>query len=74
MQRRESPGDARVKLVRLTAEGRTELKALIRLAGASEGRLTAGLTADDRTELRRLLAIVYANAAVDPEGRPARVW
>ncbi|MCA1221129.1 MarR family winged helix-turn-helix transcriptional regulator [Streptomyces sp. 8L] len=74
VERRESPIDARVKLVRLREEGRAELDELIRLADVSERRLTAGLTAEDRSELRRLLGIVYANVAVEPEGRPARVW
>lgn len=74
VERRESPTDARVKLVRLREEGQVELDKLIRLAGASEKRLTAGLTAEDRSELRRLLGIVYANVAVEPEGRPVRAW
>ncbi|MET9142562.1 MULTISPECIES: MarR family winged helix-turn-helix transcriptional regulator [unclassified Streptomyces] len=74
VERRESPADARVKLVRLRAEGRAELERLIRLAGASERRLTAGLTAGDKAELRRLLGIVHANVAAEPGGRPARVW
>ncbi|MFD8708563.1 MarR family winged helix-turn-helix transcriptional regulator [Kitasatospora sp. NPDC059648] len=74
VERRESPTDARVKLVRLREEGRAELEKLIGLAGASERRLTAGLTVEDKSELRRLLGIVYENVAVEPEGRPARVW
>ncbi|MFE9455146.1 MarR family winged helix-turn-helix transcriptional regulator [Streptomyces sp. NPDC006739] len=74
LERRESPSDARVKLVRLREEGRVELEKLIRLAGASERRLTAGLAAEDQAELRRLLGIVYANVAVESGARPARVW
>jgi DNA-binding MarR family transcriptional regulator len=74
VERRESPGDARVKLVRLREEGRAELEKLIGLAGASERRLTAGLAAEDQAELRRLLGIVYANIAAESGARPARVW
>lgn len=74
VERRESPSDARVKLVRLREEGRVELEKLIGLAGASERRLTAGLAAEDQAELRRLLGIVYANVAVESGARPARVW
>ncbi|GAA1338319.1 MarR family winged helix-turn-helix transcriptional regulator [Actinocatenispora thailandica] len=74
VQRRESPVDARVKLVQLTLDGRSELRSLTKLAGASERRLTAGLSDAEKAELRRLLGIVYDNAAVEPGGRPARVW
>lgn len=73
--RRESPQDARVKLVRLAEAGRGELRDLRELAGESERRLTAGLTAGDQAELRRLLDVVYGNAAPEsaPAG-PARAW
>ncbi|MER5927796.1 MarR family winged helix-turn-helix transcriptional regulator [Streptomyces mirabilis] len=74
VERRESPSDARVKLVRLREKGRLELEKLIRLAGASERQLTAGLTGEDKAELRRLLGIVYGNVAVEPGVRPARAW
>ncbi|MEU9447633.1 MarR family transcriptional regulator [Streptomyces sp. NPDC048277] len=74
VERRESPTDARVKLVRLREEGRAELEKLIGLAGASERRLTAGLAAEDKAELRRLLGIVHANVAAESGARPARVW
>ena len=73
--RRESPQDARVKLVCLTEAGRGELQGLLELAGESEQRLTAGLTERDRAELRRLLDVVYGNAASEAEpAGPARVW
>jgi MarR family transcriptional regulator for hemolysin len=47
---------------------------LIKLAGESERRVTAGLSADEKAELRRLLGIVYDNVAVELQGARARVW
>lgn len=72
--RRESPTDRRVKLVALLDAGREELQRLIKLAGESERRVTAGLSADEKAELRRLLGIVYDNVAVELQGVRARVW
>jgi MarR family transcriptional regulator for hemolysin len=74
VERRDSPTDRRVKLVRLLDAGRAELDELIVLAGESERQVTAGLTPEDAAELRRLLGIVHANVAVEPGGVRTRVW
>lgn len=73
VERRDSPADRRVKLVRLRDAGRAELYKLVVLAGQSERRVTAGLTTADKAELRRLLGIIYANVAPNSEGVPARL-
>jgi MarR family transcriptional regulator, transcriptional regulator for hemolysin len=74
VERRDSPDDRRVKMVRLLDAGRGELDRLIALAGRSERRLVAGLSAEDQAELRRLLGVVYTNVAEEPGQPPARVW
>ncbi|WP_433177154.1 MarR family winged helix-turn-helix transcriptional regulator [Actinoallomurus sp. CA-150999] len=74
VERRDSPTDRRVKLVRLLESGREELQKLIALAGESERQVTAGLTAADAAELRRLLGIVHANVTEEPDGVRTRVW
>lgn len=74
VQRREAPHDARVKLVKLSPSGRTELRGLLQLAGESEQRLITGLTEQEQVELRRLLGVVYDNVAQERGSGPARVW
>ena len=74
VERRDSPSDRRVKMVRLLDPGRVELDRLIELAGESEERLVAGLSEADQAELRRLLGVVYANVTDEPGSPPAHIW
>jgi DNA-binding MarR family transcriptional regulator/GNAT superfamily N-acetyltransferase len=75
-----SAGDARVRVVRLTASGRRELAVLNRLSDAAAGRLLERLTEPQRIALasameqveRLLLASAVRITVADPRGADAR--